>query len=83
MQTENGKIVAVYHSKEDQPSAVNFKKSIAAAFQANFRQTETEEEVDPQSIHTAHYRFINSMYIWLFIAIATPITSYSTIDLNI
>ena len=48
--------MAIYHSKEDHPSAVNFKKTIAAAFQANFRQSETEEEVDPQSIHKAHYR---------------------------
>ena len=48
--------MAIYHSKEDHPSAVNLKKSIAAAFQANFKETDTEEEVDPQSIHTSHYR---------------------------
>ena len=56
VQTGEGKVVAIYHSKEDHPSAVNIKKSIAAAFQANFKGTDTEEEVDPQSIHTSHYR---------------------------
>ena len=59
VQTEEGKVVAIYHSKEDHPSAVNLKKSIAAAFQANFKGTDTEEEVDPQSIHISHYRYIS------------------------
>ena len=60
VQTEEGKIVAVHHSMEDHPSAVNIKKGIASAFQANFKQTDTEEEIDPQSIHIAHYRYISS-----------------------
>ena len=58
VQTEEGKVVAIYHSKADHPSAVNLKKSIAAAFQANFKGTDTEEEVDLQSIHISHYRYM-------------------------
>ena len=58
MQTSDGKIVAVYHSRDENNDAVDFKKSIAAAFQANFKGTEQEEEDDPQSDHIAHYRCI-------------------------
>ena len=64
VQTEEGKVVATYHSKEDHPSAVNIKKSIAAAFQANFKGTDTEEEVDLQSVHTSHYRYLYGPYIF-------------------
>ena len=35
----------------------DFKKAIAAAFQANFKGTEEEEEIDPQSKHISHYRW--------------------------
>lgn len=56
VQTEDGKVVAVHHPHSDKPDIVNFKKSIAAAFQSNFKQTENEEEEDPQSKHTSHYR---------------------------
>ena len=56
MQTSDGKIVAVHHASDEKNDAVDFKKSIAAAFQANFKGTEQEEEDDPQSDHIAHYR---------------------------
>ena len=56
VQTTEGKVATVFHSGNDNPEAVNLKKSIAAAFQANFRGTEEEEEIDPQSMHISHYR---------------------------
>ncbi len=56
IQTDGGKVVAVYHSTDDKPDIVNFKKSVAASFQSNFKQTEEEEEDDPQSKHMSHYR---------------------------
>ena len=57
VQTDDGKVVAIYHSSYDTPEIVNFKKSIAASFQSNFKQTKEEEENDPQSTHMSHYRY--------------------------
>lgn len=57
VQTEDGKVAAVIHGKHENDDAINFKKSIAAAFQNNLKGTDEEEEVDPQSRHTAHYRY--------------------------
>lgn len=45
----------MYHSPSELDDAVNFKKAIAAAFQANFQGTSEEEEEDPVSKHTSHY----------------------------
>ena len=45
------KVVSVFHSRNENLEAVNFKKSIAAAFQANFKGTTQEEETDSQSKH--------------------------------
>ena len=56
MQVRDGKIVVVHHAVGESEDAVDLKKSIAAAFQANFKGTEHEEEEDPQSDHIAHYR---------------------------
>ena len=56
VQTVDGKVTTVSHADSDKPQAVNFKKSIAAAFQANFKGTGEEEEVDPQSTHISHYK---------------------------
>lgn len=56
MQTDDGKVASVQHASDEKESAVDLKKSIAAAFQANFRGTEEEIESDPQSDHIAHYR---------------------------
>ena len=55
VQSGSGKISAVYHSPSEPDHVISMKKSIAAAFQANFEGTEEEEEIDPQSKHTAHY----------------------------
>ena len=43
--------------KNDDANGINFKKSIAAAFQANFKGTSEEEETDPQSKHVSHYKW--------------------------
>ena len=58
MQTNDGKIVVVHHASDENNDAVDFKKSIAAAFQANFKGTEQEKEDDPLSDHIAHYQYI-------------------------
>ena len=50
--------MAVHHAVDANKDAVDLKKSIAAAFQANFKGTEQEEEDDPQSDHIAHYRYM-------------------------
>ena len=55
VQNSHGKIAAVYHSTSENVQAVTFKKGVAAAFQANFDDTEEEEEMDPGSTHTSHY----------------------------
>ena len=55
IQTTSGKIPTVYHSPSEPDHAISLKKSIAAAFQANFEGTDEEDETDPQSIHTSHY----------------------------
>lgn len=59
VQTEDGKVVTVQHASNEQISAVDIKKSIAAAFQANLKGSEEEIESDPQSDHISHYRYSN------------------------
>ena len=56
VQSSEGQVVSVFHSRDEDVEAVNVKKSIAAAFQANFRGTDQEIEIDPQSKHVSHYR---------------------------
>ena len=56
VQTEDGKVLAVYHATGEKDFAINLKKSIAAAFQANFKGSKEEKEIDPQSVHISHYR---------------------------
>ena len=55
VQSYTGKIPAVYHPDSEPAHVISLKKSIAAAFQANFKGTEEEEEIDPQSQHKSHY----------------------------
>jgi hypothetical protein len=57
IQTSDGKVVAVAHPQNEEVQVVNFKKGIAAAFQANFRGTAEEIETDPQSMHHTHYTY--------------------------
>ena len=55
VQMEDGSIPAVFHSKTQDSQAVNFKKTIASAFQENFEGTSSKVEADPQSLYTAKY----------------------------
>eukprot|EP00731_Ephydatia_muelleri_P019786 Em0012g611a len=57
VQTEDGKIVSVHHNQDERAQVVNFKKGIAAAFQANFKNTHIEIEEDTQSKHFAKYSY--------------------------
>ncbi|KAL5489314.1 hypothetical protein EMCRGX_G018392 [Ephydatia muelleri] len=57
VQTEDGKVVSVYHNLDEMAQIVNFKKGIAAAFQANFKNTHVEMEEDTQSKHYAQYSY--------------------------
>ena len=56
VQTEDGKVVSVFHNLDEMAQIVNFKKGIAAAFQAIFKNTHVEMEEDTQSKHYAQYR---------------------------
>jgi len=58
VQTADGKVVAVEHPAKENVEVVNFKKGIAAAFQANFKGTTVEEEEDTSSLHRSSYRFV-------------------------
>ena len=62
IQVENGRVVEISYENDSHPEGVNLKKSIAAAFQANFQNQEEEEEEDPQSVHVAHYRWTQYMH---------------------
>ena len=55
VQGEDGKVLSVYHDPSEKTEIANYKKGIAAAFQANFKNTEVEVEEDTQSKHYAHY----------------------------
>ena len=55
-QSTTGKILGVFHPKNEDREIVNFKKAIASAFQANFRKTTERDERDSQSFHRSHYR---------------------------
>ena len=56
VQAENGRVLEISYEQSSHLEGVNLKKSIAAAFQANFQKQEEEEEEDPQSLHVAHYQ---------------------------
>lgn len=59
VQASDGKIVSVHYKPGERAQIVNFKKGIAAAFQANFKNTHIEVEEDTQSRHYSRYRLIN------------------------
>lgn len=56
VQSNDGQVVSIFHSRGEDMEAVNFKKGIAAAFQANFQGSDERIEIDPQSRHLSHYR---------------------------
>ena len=55
LQTDDGSIPAVFHSNSVAKEALNFKKSITSAFQANFKGTSSKVEADTQSLHKSLY----------------------------
>ena len=50
--------MSVHYNPTEKLQIVNYKKGIAAAFQANFKKTAVEIEEDTQSRHYSHYRFV-------------------------
>ena len=58
VQTSDGKVVTALYNQDEKPDVVNFKKAIAAAFQANFKKTAQEVEEDAQSRHISQYRSV-------------------------
>ena len=58
VQTRNGKIVSIHYSPTEDEEAVNIKRGIAGAFQANFDHREKAKESDPGSTHISHYRYV-------------------------
>ena len=52
----SGKVLAVFHAKGEEDWVVNFKKSIASAFQVNYKGTAVVNETDSQSKHKSHYK---------------------------
>ena len=44
IQTENGRVVEVHNEEGSHPEGLNLKKTIAAAFQANFNRKEISEQ---------------------------------------
>ena len=59
VQADDGKILSVYYESTEKTQIFNFKKGIAAAFQANFKKTEVEIEEDTQSRHYSRYRYMS------------------------
>lgn len=55
-EAKTGKVNSVFYPKGEEEDVVNYKKSLASAFQVNLRQSTKEEETDSQSHHISHYR---------------------------
>ena len=64
VQTEDGSIPVIRHSREEDPEVINIKKAIVSAFQANFKRTKVKEEADPQSHHKAEYTMTLKTVTW-------------------
>ena len=56
VQTADGQIADVIYPHGENIQVANVKKSIASAFQANFRREDTREETDVSGAHRASYR---------------------------
>ena len=56
--TSSGKVLGVFYGKGEEEWVVNFKKSIASAFQANYEGTAVTNETNSQSKHTSHYKLV-------------------------
>ena len=58
VQTADGKIADVMYPQGENIQVANIKKSIASAFQANFRKDSAREEMDVSGAHRASYRCV-------------------------
>ena len=58
VQTADGKIADVIYPQGENIQVANIKKSIASAFQANFRKDSAREEMDVSGAHRASYRCV-------------------------
>ena len=58
VQRANGIITNVIYPHGENIQVANIKKSIASAFQANFKQDSAREETDVSGAHRASYRFV-------------------------
>lgn len=56
VQTRSGKIVSIHYSTTEDEEAINVKRGITGAFQANFDNQGEVEELDPGSSHISHYK---------------------------
>ena len=63
VQTENGKIVSIHYSPTEDEDAINVKRGITGAFQANFDNQKEVVESDPGSSHISHYEYVSNSYI--------------------
>ena len=66
VQTEDGSIPVTRYSREEDPEAINIKKAVVSAFQANFKGTKVKEEADPQSHHKAEYTYAYVLSLSLY-----------------
>lgn len=60
VQTGSGRIVSIHYSPTEDEDAVNIKRGIAGAFQANFDDQTEVVESDPGSSHISHYKYVYS-----------------------
>lgn len=58
VQAEDGRIVDVMYPIGENIQVVNIKKSIASAFQANFKHDRARDEADVSGIHRANYKYV-------------------------
>ena len=65
VQMQTGRIVSIHYSPNENKEAVNIKRGIAGAFQANFDNQAEVEELDPSSSHISHYRYLDILLEFL------------------
>ena len=65
VQSEDGSIPVIRHSRDEDPEVINIKKAVVSAFQANFKGTKVKEEADPQSHHKAEYTYVYVLSLYI------------------
>ena len=61
--TSSGKVLGVFYPKREKEWVVNIKRSIASAFQANYKETPVANETDSQSKHKSHYKYKSILFL--------------------